>query len=90
MGAASALGAPAKHKKKPAKKPEGSKYKMYKVLTDEPKTYRFDERGEPIPLPSKKPAKKKKKAPPPEDGSDVKDGSAEEGAPPEEKPAGGS
>lgn len=49
-------------KKKKSKKDEyeGSKYKSYRVLTDEePRTYRFDENGQPIP--ARKPLKKKKK-----------------------------
>ena len=41
-----------------------SRYKAYGALTDlEPKTYRFDENGNPVPPPgSKKTAKKKKKS----------------------------
>jgi hypothetical protein len=56
-----------KTKKKP--KPydyESSKYKAYRALTDdEPKSYRFDMKGNPIPPVSskKKPPRKKKAAP---------------------------
>ncbi len=54
--------------KKPKKKKKGydyekSRYKAYGALTDlEPKTYKFDENGNPVPPPgSKKTASKKKK-----------------------------
>lgn len=53
---------------------EASKYKSYRTLSDnEPRSYRFDESGKPIPPGGKKkPAKKKKKveAPPAEDEID--------------------
>ena len=59
---------PAPSKKKAKKKAKGydyenSRYKAYKELVGEPKTYRFDERGNPIPPPDakKKQAGKKKK-----------------------------
>ncbi len=55
--------APAKKKaKKKAYDYENSKYKAYRELADEPRTYRFDERGNPIlPKDKKKAAAKKKK-----------------------------
>jgi hypothetical protein len=69
LGCASA--ASTSEKKRPKKKPaaydyEKSRYKAYKALVDEPRTYRFDERGNPIapPAPGKKGAKKSKAAPP--------------------------
>ena len=49
-----------KKKKKKADEYENSKYKSYKVLTDDNRTYRFDSRGNPI-----APAKKKPEAAPP-------------------------
>lgn len=58
--------AAAKPKKKAAKKAydyEKSKYKAYGALVDkEPKTYRFDNKGNPIPPPSKKKKSSKKKS----------------------------
>ena len=59
---APAFSAPAKKKvKKKAYDYENSKYKAYQELTDEPRTYRFDERGNPIPPKDKKKAAAKKK-----------------------------
>jgi hypothetical protein len=57
-------------KKKKAKKKdpyEGNKYRSYKVLVNEPRTYRFDAQGNPIPTDEekkklKKAASKKKKS----------------------------
>lgn len=71
--------APKPKKSKKAKKAKGydyeaSKYKSYRTLADnEPKSYKFDEAGKPIPPGGKKkPVKKKKKAeaPPPDDEID--------------------
>lgn len=61
--AISAGAAEAAKKKKKVKKDEYEehKYKSYRVLTDEPKTYRFDANGNPIPVEQPKKKKKKKK-----------------------------
>lgn len=48
-------------KKKKKDEYETSKYKSYKVLTGEERTYRFDANGDPIPVKKPKPKKKKKK-----------------------------
>lgn len=62
---------------------EKSKYKSYRALTDsEPRTYRFDEKGNPISQASKKkPVKKKGKLMPPEEDGVV---ASEEKTAPEE------
>lgn len=80
-----------KKKVKKSKKKEydysRSKYKSYRVLTgEEGKSYRFDEKGNPIrpadKKKKKKPAKKKAKPAPDEEG-----GESSDAAEPEEKPA---
>lgn len=52
--------APKKKKAKKKDEYENSKYKSYKVLADEPRTYRFDANGDPIPTDEEKKRLKKK------------------------------